>query len=91
MDQQTEYADAMLWVLVFDTIAMAGLVMVVCYGVWLAHKVADLMSEVTVLGERAGQLAELVAEIQPPRAGWELADSPGLLTVKAEPGARIST
>ena len=28
----------MVWVIVFVGIALAGLVMVICYAVWLAHK-----------------------------------------------------
>ena len=58
----------MLWVIIFAAIAVAGLVMVVCYAVWLAHKGADLWSEVVVLTDRAGQLAELMGQIQPPAA-----------------------
>jgi hypothetical protein len=69
-----------LWVIVFVAIAVAGLVMVVCYAVWLAHKSADLWSEVGVLSDRAGQLAELVAQIQPPAAPG----SRDLVTVPAE-------
>ena len=44
----------MLWVIIFAAIAVAGLVLLVCYGVWLAHKTADVLSEVTVLAERGG-------------------------------------
>ena len=58
----------MLWVIVFVAIAVAGLVMVVCYAVWLAHKTSDVLSEVTVLAERGGQLAQLLGQIQPPTA-----------------------
>jgi hypothetical protein len=53
-----------LWVWVFVAIAVAGLVMVVCYAVWLAHKTADVLSEVTVLGDRMGQLGDLLGQIQ---------------------------
>lgn len=53
----------MLWVWVFVGIAVAGLVMVVCYVVWLAHKTADLLSEVAVLADRAGQLGDLLGQI----------------------------
>jgi hypothetical protein len=55
-----------LWVLVFVGIAVAGLVMLVCYAVWLAHKTADLLSEVSVLADQAGQLGELLGQIQAP-------------------------
>ena len=43
--------------------------MVVAYGVWLAHKAADVMSEVRVLADRAGQLAELAGQIEVPELG----------------------
>ena len=56
----------MVWVLVFGSIALAGVVLLVCYGVWLAHKAADVLSEVAVLGERTGQLADLLAQVQLP-------------------------
>ena len=54
----------MLWVWVFLAIAVAGLVMVVCYAVWLAHKTADVLSEVAVLGDRVAQLGDLLSQIQ---------------------------
>jgi hypothetical protein len=57
-----------LWVIVFVAIAVAGLIMAVCYGVWLAHKTADVLSEVTVLADRGGQLAELLGQIGVPTA-----------------------
>lgn len=57
----------MVWVLVFGGIALAGLVMVACYAVWLAHKAADLMSEVHQLGRRAAELAGLVGQVQTPQ------------------------
>ena len=56
----------MVWVFVFVGIALAGLVMLIAYAVWLAHKAADVMSEVRVLAERADQLAGLLAQIQMP-------------------------
>jgi hypothetical protein len=52
-----------LWVLIFAGIALAGLVMVVCYVVWLAHKASDVMSELGVLARQGGQLADLVGDI----------------------------
>ncbi len=56
----------MVWVFVFGGIALAGVVMLVCYGVWLAHKAADVLSEVSVVGDRLGQLADLLAQIETP-------------------------
>ena len=59
------YAAGVLWVLVFGGIALAGLVMLICYVVWLAHKAADVISEIQVLAERADQLAMLLSQISP--------------------------
>lgn len=53
----------MIWVWVFLAIAVVGLVMLICYAVWLAHLTADVLSELAVLGDQAGQLADLVGEI----------------------------
>lgn len=65
----------MIWVLVFSLIALAGLVMVVSYAVWLLHKASDLFSELEMLGQRAEELADLLAQIRP--ALPEAADPPG--------------
>lgn len=54
----------MVWVFVFGGIALAGLVMVICYGVWLAHKAADVMGELAVLGQRGAELGGLLGQIQ---------------------------
>ena len=59
----------MLWVVVFVVIAVAGLAMLVGYAVWLAHKTADLLSELGVLADQAGQLARVLGEIRVPAAG----------------------
>jgi hypothetical protein len=56
-----------LWVIVFAAIAVAGLVMVVCYALWLAHKSADLWSEVVVLTDRAQGRACVTWPRLPPR------------------------
>jgi hypothetical protein len=56
----------MVWVFVFGGIALAGLIMLVCYVVWLAHKAADLFSEIEMLGTRANELAALVDSIELP-------------------------
>lgn len=56
----------MIWVYVFGGIAVAGLIMVVAYAIWLAHKAADVFAELRVLGRRTGQLADLAAQIQLP-------------------------
>lgn len=57
----------MIWVFVFVGIAIAGLVMVVSYAVWLIHKASDVMSELRVLLDRGDQLADLLGEIQVPQ------------------------
>ena len=54
----------MLWVWVFVGIAVVGLAMLVGFAFWLAHRVADLLSEVGVLADRASELGELLGQIQ---------------------------
>jgi hypothetical protein len=56
----------MIWVIVFGGIALAGLVMLISYAIWLAHKAADVWSEVDMLAVRANQLAQLLAQIEVP-------------------------
>lgn len=56
----------MVWVLVFGGIALAGLAMVIGYAIWLAHKAADLFSELEMLGTRAQELAALLERIELP-------------------------
>lgn len=58
----------MVWVIVFGAIALAGLIMLVSYAVWLAHKAADLYSEIEMLGTRASELAALLESIELPAA-----------------------
>lgn len=53
----------MVWVWVFLGIAVAGLGMLVGYAGWLAHLTADLLSEVAVLGRRAGELLDLLGRV----------------------------
>lgn len=59
----------MIWVGVFGGIAVVGLLVLISYAVWLAHKAADVMSEVAVLADRADQLAALLSQIQSPPSG----------------------
>lgn len=54
----------MVWV--FLGVALVGLAMLVAYAVWLAHLTADVLSEVGVLADRAGQLGDLLGQIQAP-------------------------
>lgn len=55
----------MVWVLVFVGIALAGLVMVASYGVWIAHLASDVFSELEMLGKRAEELAALLEQVRP--------------------------
>ncbi|GAB3925194.1 hypothetical protein GCM10011575_05110 [Microlunatus endophyticus] len=59
----------MIWVYVFGGIAVAGLIMLVAYAVWLAHKASDVFAELRVLGQRTARLADLAAQIQVPELG----------------------
>ncbi len=59
----------MLWVLIFSLIALAGLIGMVMYGVWLWHKVSDLWSELAMLSRRGEEFAELVGQIEFDRLG----------------------
>lgn len=56
----------MVWVLICGGIALAGLITVASYAVWLAHKASDLFSELQMLGKRAEELAALVSQVQLP-------------------------
>ena len=60
----------MVWVIVFVGIALAGLIMCICYAVWLAHKAADVWSEVDQLALRAAEFADLVGRIQVPERAY---------------------
>jgi hypothetical protein len=60
----------MIWVVVFVGIALAGVVMLICYAVWLAHKAADVWSEVDMLAARATEFADLVGRIQVPESAY---------------------
>lgn len=68
----------MVWVFVFVAIGLAGLVVLICYGVWLAHKAADLFSEVEMLGRRAEELADLLARIEWPAPAPEWSAAAGV-------------
>ncbi len=81
----------MLWVIVFGGIALVALVMAISYTVWLAHKAADVMSEVGILGQRLAQLGELLAEIHPPAYAGGLDDGQRGLTVGDGDGTEDQT
>jgi hypothetical protein len=80
-----------IWVAVFGGIALIGLVMLICYGVWLAHKAADVMSEVAVLADRADQLTDLLSQIQSPPAGAVSGRWHSELIASEEPPERPAT
>jgi hypothetical protein len=73
-----------IWVFVFVGIALAGLVMVVSYAVWLIHKASDVMSEARVLLDRGGQLADLLGEIEVPQLAASVDDLGGERTVRGD-------
>ena len=56
----------MIWVLIFGGIALLGVVTLVSYAVWLAHKTSDLYSEVRMLGQRVEEAGELLGAVQLP-------------------------
>jgi hypothetical protein len=55
-----------LWVVLVLVLGLAALVVLVCHVVWLAHKTADVLSEVGVLTDQAGQLADLLGQVGAP-------------------------
>jgi hypothetical protein len=73
----------MVWVIVFVGIALAGLVMLISYAVWLAHKASDVWSEVSVLADRADEMAQLLAEIRVPEPAFQT-DWPSDRTIYAQ-------
>jgi hypothetical protein len=73
----------MVWVIVFGGIALAGLVMLISYAVWLAHKASDVWSEVDMLAARANELADLVGQIEVPDRGFRQ-DWPSDRTISAQ-------
>jgi hypothetical protein len=60
----------MIWVIVFAGIGLAGLIMLISYAVWLAHKASDLFSELDMLATRADELADLLAQISVPETAF---------------------
>ncbi|HEU5484903.1 MAG TPA: hypothetical protein VFU98_08365 [Microlunatus sp.] len=56
-----------MWVWIYLAIAVAGLVMVGCFAVWLWRLAIALLREAGVLMDRADQFAALLGQIgQPP-------------------------
>ncbi len=54
----------MIWVFVFGGIALAGLITLVSYAIWLFHKAADVFSELEMLATRADEAANLLGQIR---------------------------
>ena len=54
----------MLWVLIFGSIALAGLIVMVLYAVWLWHKASDLWYELTIVFRQGEEFANLVGQIE---------------------------
>jgi hypothetical protein len=73
----------MVWVIVFVGIGLAGLIMLISYAVWLAHKASDLFSELDMLAVRSGELADLLAQIRVPEPTY-LPDWGNERTISAE-------
>ncbi len=73
----------MIWVLVFGGVALAGLVTLVAYAVWLAHKASDLFSEIRMLGSRLNDIADLLGTIEVPGSrDYNAVNDPGTLPGK---------
>jgi hypothetical protein len=72
-----------IWVIVFGAIGLAGLIMLVSYAVWLAHKAGDVFSELEVLAARADELARLLNQIRIPERAY-LTDWPNGRTISGE-------
>ena len=62
---------------------MVWLAMVICYAVWLAHKASDVWSEVSMLTDRADELAQLVGQIRVPERTFQ-PDWPADRTIYAQ-------
>lgn len=60
----------MVWVIVFAGIGLAGVIMLISYAVWLAHKTSDVFSELEMLAVRADELAQLVSQIRIPERAY---------------------
>jgi CHASE3 domain sensor protein len=55
-----------LWVVLVLVLAIGALAVLVGYAIWLAHKAADVLSEVAQLADLGAQLADLLAQVGPP-------------------------
>ena len=82
---------SVVWVFVFGGIALAGLVMLIAYAVWLAHKASDVLSEVKVLADRGDQLAGLLGQIQVPELSSAGPPMHGDLTAVEDPDRGVPT
>ncbi|MFT4166900.1 MAG: hypothetical protein QM650_16810 [Microlunatus sp.] len=63
----------LVWV--FVGIAVAGLIMVACFAVWLWRKATALLREVGDLLDRVGQMLDLIEDIEPSERSGPAADT----------------
>jgi hypothetical protein len=59
-----------VWVIVFAGIGLAGVIMLISYAVWLAHKTSDVFNELEMLAVRADELAQLASQIRIPEGAY---------------------
>lgn len=64
----------MMWPWVFVGIAVLGLIVLVCYALWLWRRASDLFFELKVLGKRTDEMATLLGEIDVARLTLVTAD-----------------
>ena len=64
----------MVWVIVLVVIAVLGVAMVVGYAIWLAHKASDVFGELKVVGDRLGQLSEILGRLEFPEPAFTIDD-----------------
>ncbi len=65
----------MVWVIVLVVIAVLGVAMVVGYAIWLAHKASDVFGELKVVGDRLGQLSEILGRLEFPEPAFNIGDA----------------
>ncbi len=56
----------LMWMLTYLGIALAGLVMVICFALWLWRKATRLLDESSVLLGRVAEAAEILEQIGAP-------------------------
>lgn len=56
----------MIWIVIFAGLAVAGLVALTVYAVQLRHRFGDVRHEVSVVGDRVGQVTTLLERLELP-------------------------